>query len=235
MKTSLTAYRKTRAFFLVIVVLAIAGYGIVNVTGRVGPAATPYQTRSASNARAIATTAPALTGLPTPAAAPSLQRTGNLEKDIRLGLERVRPAVVFMGIEANLRSFSQPVPVGNGSGAIIDPQGYIVTNNHVMERADVLNVTLPDGRAFEARVVGRDPLTDLAVIKIDGDNLPTVPMGSSSRLKIGEWVVAIGNALGLEGGPTVTTGVVSAMNRTIRDEKGGEPRRVDPNRCGDQS
>jgi S1-C subfamily serine protease len=149
-----------------------------------------------------------------------LQPSGNLEADIQAVAQHVRPAVVFVGIEANLRSFGQPVPVGNGSGAIIDAQGHILTNNHVVEQAQALKVTLPDGRTFDARVVGRDPATDLAVIQIQGNNLPVLPLGDSDKLQIGEWVVAIGNALGLEGGPTVTKGVVSALNRTITEENG---------------
>ncbi|MBI5034923.1 MAG: trypsin-like peptidase domain-containing protein [Chloroflexi bacterium] len=150
----------------------------------------------------------------------SLAPTGNLETDIHNVASKVRPAVVFIGIEQNVRSFSQPVPVGNGSGAIIDQQGHILTNNHVIEGARLLKVTLPDGRTFPAQVVGRDPATDLAVIRIQASNLPTLSLGDSNNLRIGDWVVAIGNALGLEGGPTVTTGVISALNRTISEENG---------------
>ncbi len=155
-----------------------------------------------------------------PANAPPLEPTGNLEKDIRAVVDRVRPAVAFVGIEASVRAFSAPVPVGNGSGAIIDPQGYILTNNHVVEQAQALRVTLPDGRSFDAQLVGRDPATDLAVIKINGTNLPAIPLGDSSKVQVGDWVVAIGNALGLEGGPTVTKGVVSAKDRTITEDNG---------------
>jgi S1-C subfamily serine protease len=106
-------------------------------------------------------------------------------------------------------------PQGAGSGFIYDPAGYIITNNHVVEGAQQLKVVLPppDNRSFDAQLVGRDPQTDLAVLKIVGTNLPTVPLGSSSQLQVGEWVVAIGNALALPGGPTVTEGVVSATGR----------------------
>lgn len=149
-----------------------------------------------------------------------IEPTGNLEQDIGLVAKRVNPAVVFVGIEANIRQQSQPVPIGNGSGAIIDTDGHILTNNHVVESAQALQVTLPDGRTFDAQVVGRDPATDLAVIQIHGDNLPTIPLGDSDALETGQFVVAIGNALGLEGGPTVTVGVVSALDRTIQEENG---------------
>jgi len=110
----------------------------------------------------------------------------------------------------------QPVPSEQaGSGIIIDEQGYIVTNNHVVEDGTSITVSLTDGRSFEATLIGTDPSTDLAVIKIDGGNLPTASFGNSSALRVGNWVIAIGNALALEGGPTVTVGVVSAMGRTI--------------------
>jgi S1-C subfamily serine protease len=114
------------------------------------------------------------------------------------------------------------VPQGLGTGFIYDGSGYIATNNHVVEGAQRLRVILPppDNRAFDARLVGADPPTDLAVVKIDGGRLPTVPLGSSSALRIGEGVVAVGNALGLSGGPTVTAGVVSALERDV--EAGGE-------------
>jgi len=81
-------------------------------------------------------------------------------------------------------------------------------------------VSIPDGRSFDAALIGTDPLTDLAVIKIEGGNLPTVDFGDSSGLQVGEWVVAIGNALALEGGPTVTAGVISALGRSIEAESG---------------
>lgn len=150
----------------------------------------------------------------------ALAPTGNLEQDVQAVSDRVRPATVFVGINASVPSSGDVVPVGNGSGAIIDAQGHIVTNNHVVADAQRLTVTLPDGRTFDAKLIGRDPLSDLAVIQIQGDNLPIIPMGNSDQLEIGEWVVAIGNALGLEGGPTVTTGVISALDRTIETDPG---------------
>lgn len=117
--------------------------------------------------------------------------------------------------------FLRPVPAeGLGSGVIFDPRGYVVTNNHVVGQAREVRVVLPDGRKFAGKVVGRDPITDLAVVVIDGKDLPFTPLGDSSKLEIGESVIAIGNALGLEGGPTVTVGVVSALNRSIEDPTG---------------
>ena len=103
----------------------------------------------------------------------------------------------------------------SGTGFIVSADGYILTNNHVVEDADRLVVTLNDGRDYQARLVGRDPDTDVAVIKIDGRGLPTVAFGDDTRLRIGEWVVAIGNPLGLDF--TVTAGIVSAKGRSATD------------------
>jgi serine protease Do len=103
---------------------------------------------------------------------------------------------------------------GLGTGFIIDKSGYIVTNNHVVADADKITVVLEDEREFDAKVIGRDPQTDLAVIKIDAKkDLPTLPLGRSTDLKVGEWVVAIGNPFGLD--HTVTAGIVSAKGRVI--------------------
>jgi len=137
-------------------------------------------------------------------------------------VESIKPAVVNLVVgTVSYNFFLQPVPSEQaGSGVIIDPSGYIITNNHVVEGAESITVSLPDGRDFEAEVVGTDPLTDLAVVKINGDNLPTASFGNSSSLLVGDWVIAIGNALALEGGPTVTVGVVSALGRTIESESG---------------
>jgi serine protease Do len=100
---------------------------------------------------------------------------------------------------------------GSGSGIIISKDGYIVTNNHVVENATSVKVGLYDKRVFDAKVVGTDPLTDLAVIKIDASDLPTAYLGNSDDLKVGQWVMAIGNPLSLAS--TVTAGIVSAMGR----------------------
>ena len=104
-------------------------------------------------------------------------------------------------------------PIGLGSGVIISPDGYIVTNNHVIDGAERLEVTLNDNRQFNATVVGADPNTDLALIKIDAKELPVIPMGDSDALKVGEWVLAVGNPFGLTS--TVTSGIVSAKARSI--------------------
>jgi len=100
---------------------------------------------------------------------------------------------------------------GMGSGVIVSPDGYVITNNHVVDGAGELTVTLPDKREFKGKVVGTDPKTDLAVVKIDGRNLPYANWGDSSKLQVGEYVLAIGNPFGLNS--TVTLGIVSALGR----------------------
>ena len=114
---------------------------------------------------------------------------------------------------------SQP-RVGFGSGVIISKDGYIVTNNHVIEGADEISVKLNDNREFRGRVIGTDPSTDLALIKIESeDDLPTIPVGDSETLKVGEWVLAVGNPFNLNS--TVTAGIVSAKARTLGVYNGG--------------
>ena len=108
---------------------------------------------------------------------------------------------------------NDPTPVGSGSGVIISSDGYIVTNNHVIDKADELTVTLNDRRQFTATLVGTDPTTDIALLKIDAKDLPTIPMGQSDALKIGEWVLAVGNPFNLTS--TVTAGIVSAKARSL--------------------
>ena len=101
---------------------------------------------------------------------------------------------------------------GLGSGSIVDKRGFILTNNHVVGEADKITVKLPDGRQFKAKLVGTDPATDLAVIRIKGENLPVVKLGDSDNLEVGESVIAIGNPFGLE--QTITAGIVSAKGRS---------------------
>jgi serine protease Do len=130
---------------------------------------------------------------------------------------RVVPAVVSITTRAIERDqFNQPVPTrGLGSGFILDSRGYILTNNHVVEDAEDIKVALTDGRVFRAIRVGTDRFSDLAVLKIAGKDLPALPLAESGRLAVGESVVAIGSPLWIEGGPTVTTGVVSALGRSM--------------------
>ncbi len=115
---------------------------------------------------------------------------------------------------------------GVGSGIIIDKQGHILTNYHVVDHARRLKVTLHDGKTFNAKVIGTDKLTDLAVLEIENhdnnsiDSIPSVELGDSGNLKVGQIVIAVGNPFGLTGGPTVTTGIISSLNRNIEFEDG---------------
>ena len=143
--------------------------------------------------------------------------------------DQVTPAVVFIEVrtgngEGSLREFegdmrdffrNPPVPRRSvGSGVLINGNGYIVTNNHVVENAESINVTLADKRQFEATIVGNDPSTDIAVIKVDANaSLPSVSLANSDRLRVGDWVVAVGNPFRLTS--TVTTGIVSALGRQV--------------------
>lgn len=111
------------------------------------------------------------------------------------------------------RQQQEPRQTGLGSGVILSQDGYIVTNNHVIDGAEQLEVTLNDNRTFNATVIGADPNTDLALIKIDAENLHVIPLGDSESLKVGEWVLAVGNPFGFTS--TVTTGIVSAKARNI--------------------
>ena len=113
------------------------------------------------------------------------------------------------------REFKQ---FGVGSGVIVDPQGYILTNQHVIDGADKITVVLPDGRQFKGEVKGQDLRSDLAIVKINAKDLPVAVLGDSDNLRIGQWVVAIGNPFGLSmqnTEPTVTAGVISALHRTL--------------------
>ena len=132
----------------------------------------------------------------------------------------VTPAVVFIqvisdGPQEVIRRFGQQQRRGPtqsaGSGVVISPDGYIVTNNHVVDDASEIWVTLQDKRQFRAEVVGTDPTTDLAVIRVEGRDLPAVVLGNADDVQVGEWVMAVGNPFRLTS--TVTAGIVSALGR----------------------
>lgn len=177
-------------------------------------------TTAQSGASRTPTPAAGLTRTPTPSTGSSGGSGAVLTTAVRQVVEKVRPAVVQITneqVQLDQLNRQVSIPAGVGSGVIFDNQGHILTNNHVVEGAQRLTVSLTNGESYQARLIGRDPRTDLAVVQIDGNNLPFVPIGDSSKLEVGDWVVAIGNALALPGGPTVTTGVVSALGRTIQE------------------
>ncbi len=124
----------------------------------------------------------------------------------------IDPFEFFFGNRGNRQMQPQP-RVGFGSGVIISTDGYIITNNHVIENADEIEVTMNDNRKYTGKIVGRDPSTDIALIKIEEKDLPVIPFGDSEKLKVGEWVLAIGNPFNLNS--TVTAGIVSATGRSV--------------------
>jgi len=131
--------------------------------------------------------------------------------------EKVGPAVVGIGVRKRAQG-PRVRQEGAGSGVIIAPDGFILTNNHVVEGAQDVEVSLTDGRMFPAQIVGGDPATDLAVVRAGATGLPTAELGDSSSLRVGQLVIAIGNPLGFQS--TVSTGVISALGRALRSQSG---------------
>ncbi|MQG27961.1 MAG: PDZ domain-containing protein [SAR202 cluster bacterium] len=137
-------------------------------------------------------------------------------------VERVRPAVVSIVVQTVSRDRfgRQSTGFGSGTGVIFDESGLVLTNNHVIEGGVEITVTQDDGTQVEAEIIGADRLSDLAVLRLPGDGYPSLPLRENGSLRAGDWVIAIGNALALPGGPTVTVGVVSALGRSIESTPG---------------
>jgi serine protease Do len=150
-----------------------------------------------------------------PAPAPSAGLTPD-ESNVVNVVKRVRPSVVNIDTEAQVQTMFGVFPQqGAGSGVIVRPDGYILTNNHVVQGAQTIKVTLLSGKVLTGKIVGTDPIADLAVIKVASpEPLPAAQLGSSGSLQVGQMAIAIGNPFGL--GSTVTTGVISALNRNIQ-------------------
>lgn len=213
---------KKAASYLSLVLLGVGATlsGNYFLSSHLLSSATP---NSPNSSKAIAGTIPPSTSLP-------IQDTNFITKVV----ENVGPAVVRIDSSRTVTSrmpevFNNPlfrdffgadlpterqqrVERGTGSGFMLNSNGEILTNAHVVDGADTVNVTLKDGRSFVGKVVGTDPMTDVAVVKIQANNLPAVTLGNSEQLKPGEWAIAIGNPLGLDN--TVTTGIISATGRS---------------------
>jgi len=153
-------------------------------------------------------------------AAADIVGTRSSAPDFSSIVSRYGPAVVHIGVKeaASVDENGQRQSGGEalGSGFIISQDGYILTNNHVVDGASSVSVKLTDGREFHARVIGKDKTTDVAVVKIDASNLPTVKIGNPDSSKVGEWVVAIGSPYGFDS--TVTSGIISAKSRSFSDD-----------------
>jgi len=184
-----------------------------------------------AQAQTAPVTAPAFAGQAPSSFAPIIERVGpavvniQVESAVQRGGETTNPEIPeffkrFFG-EDFAKRYGMPAPEGTprhaqgiGSGFIVDPAGFVVTNNHVAGKADKITVTLAGGEQYDAKLIGSDPKTDLALIKIDADRtFPHVSWGSSGQVRVGDWVVAVGSPFGL--GNTVTAGIVSARGRSI--------------------
>jgi S1-C subfamily serine protease len=198
-------------------ILFLAAAALILALGVLAAACGNDDGGDASGTPADTSSSPVSSNTSQPTADPVIGNTVELVEQLRPSVVHVRTSVT--GLNVFGQSFPQE---GVGTGFIIDEAGYIVTNNHVVSGAngqagDQIEVRLSDGRAFDAEIIGRDARTDVAVLKIDAGGLTAVPLGTSSSLRVGQEVITMGNALNLPGGPTVTKGVVSAVNRLVNE------------------
>ena len=195
--------------------------------GSEGPAAEPTPPPPPLVVTVVVTPTPAPEPTPEPIAPPPAQPAVQVDLGPGLGaysvaelVRAVTPWVASITTEEDVPGFFNNFDSdGAGSGFVIRQDGYVVTNWHVVQGADNVKVHLPNGRSYDAEMVGRDAATDLAVLKIDADRLPTAKMASMEP-NVGDWVMAMGNALALKGGPTVTLGIVSGLDRSIQTSRG---------------
>ena len=190
---------------------------LINGANYNASAAKPQQSgvQAAQSEAPVSSAAPSRSVPPLGGQAPTIDNSNNPVIQIA---EKVGPAVV--GVEGSIRQFEKGISSidqanAYGSGIVISTDGYILTNNHVISGSDIIKVALANGKSVDAEVVGKDPTSDIAVLKIQADNLVAAPIGDSTVLKVGESVVAIGNPMGESLAGTVTTGIVSALNRSM--------------------
>lgn len=198
------------AILLVLIAVAVIGGALgSSVLPRL-----PFLSALSQSAPSAASPAPPSAAAPT-APTQTTPRVIEQESVVIRAADRVRPAVVNIDTVAQVQTVFGVFPQeGAGSGVIVSPDGYILTNNHVVETAQQIKVTLLSGKILPARVIGTDRFSDLAVVKVEMSGLPAATLGRSSALRVGQMAIAIGNPFGL--GHTVTVGVISALNRNIR-------------------
>jgi S1-C subfamily serine protease len=208
---------KHRAFFVLSLVILVASTLACNFS-RLSPS-TPAPTTAPIKA------APK-TALPTPTVMPSqpqaFESANSLQSLVEAVYENAGPSVVNIKSRViSYDAFMQPIPQeGTGSGFVYDTEGHIVTNYHVVADAESVSVALASGAVYEATIVGTDPANDLAVIRIEAEELPSaIPLGDSDQLRVGQFVVAIGNPFALD--RTLTLGVISSLGRVIQSPEGG--------------
>jgi serine protease Do len=226
----------SNSVFRKVSVAAIAA-GVVTMAAWKAPLASSYLSAASNPAPAVTMAAPGVPAAVTSASyAPIVERVEPAVVTIRVE-KRAKMIPTDQEIPEDLlrrffgdqmprgqqmprgRRMPAPVQRGLGSGVIVSHDGYILTNNHVVDGTDKVQVELPDNRSFTAKVIGTDPATDLAVVKIDASNLPTLVIGDSDAVKVGDVVLAVGNPLGI--GETVTSGIISAKGRQTPDGSDG--------------
>ena len=215
--------KKAFLFLGVVIVAAAAGGATAWTVGRTAGSRVEYIEREVTRTPALGSQFTAYQAEQYPdltyAAENAVRAVVNIEAVQQVEVQRSRrydPFFEFFGFGPGGSRDGEPLRQerrAGGSGVIISEDGYIVTNNHVVEDATRLRVKLNDGRTFDARVIGTDPTTDVALIRIDASNLPTIPFGSSDALRLGEWVLAIGSPFDLQS--TITAGIVSAKARRL--------------------
>jgi putative serine protease PepD len=170
--------------------------------------------------RPIVQTTPATTTqIPTTQGPTSLVPVAPVSVNAPTVAETVVPSIAYIEVSASGRFNGAAQPVASGSGVILDADGHIVTNRHVAEAGSSYRVVLSDGRTYEATLVGEDAATDLAVLDIDASNLTPIAIGSTDALRIGGTTIAVGSPLGLQGGPSLTVGVLSATGREVQTDQ----------------
>lgn len=186
--------------------------GLLAATGSLGTGESPTTTAAAIVQEAVT---------PTDTQAPAIQNTivnelGAAVNPTAVALKAI-PSIVTV-----TTADSAGTGVGSGSGVVISTDGYIATNEHVVDGASAYTVTFEDGRIYTAELIGADPLTDLAVLKIDGENLVPIDFGSADELSLGDPAVAVGNPLGQQGGSSISVGIISAFDRRVDFSDGSE-------------